>query len=191
MRAVLTLVLYLFSQLAAAQAAGPGTPAAGQGVSAPLSLSSYRLGVGDIITVKVFGEDDLSREKVKVADGGTVAYPILGEIKVLGRTVGELEKIVADGLRGRYLVNPRVSVFIDEYRPFFVDGQVARTGGSPYQPGLTVAKAISLAGGLRERASVNKIYLIREGEKQQNRIKVDMSTEVRPGDILIIEESFF
>jgi polysaccharide export outer membrane protein len=192
MRAVLALVLFLLSQLAVAQAVSPAAPAAGQpSVSAPLSLSSYRLGIGDIITVKVFGEDDLSREKVKVTDAGTVAYPVLGEIKVLGRTVGELEKLVADGLRGRYLVNPRVSVFVDEYRPFFVDGQVARTGGYPYQPGLNVAKAISLAGGLRERASVNKMFVIREGDKPQNRIKVDMSTDVRPGDILVIEESFF
>jgi len=190
MRAVLAVVFFLFSQFAAAQAAGTGAPQAAGAPPAPAS-SSYRLGVGDIITVKVFGEDDLSREKVKVTDGGTVAYPILGEIKVLGRTLGELEKMVADGLRGRYLVNPRVSVFIDEYRPFFVDGQVGRTGGIPYQPGLNVAKAISLAGGLRERASTNKMYVIREGDKPQNRVKADMSTEVRPGDILIVEESFF
>jgi polysaccharide biosynthesis/export protein VpsN len=183
MKAVFAAVLLLVSTLAGAQAP---TPAGSSN-----SLSFYRLGVGDLISVRVFGEDDLSRDKVRVTDAGTVAYPILGEIKVLGRTVGELEKMVADGLRGRYLVNPRVTVTIDEYRQFFIDGQVGKTGGYPYQPGLNVAKAISLAGGLRERASVNKMYIIREGDKPQNRIKVDMSTEVRPGDILTIEESFF
>jgi len=186
MRAVFAAFLIFMFPAAFAQggAAGAQPPAANV-------LSSYRLGVGDIISVRVFGEDDLSRDKVKVTDAGSVAYPVLGEIKVLGRTVGELEKLVADGLRGRYLVNPRVTVTIDEYRQFFVDGQVGKTGGYPYQPGLNVAKAISLAGGLRERASVNKIYIVREGDKPQNRIKVDMSTEVRPGDILTIEESFF
>jgi len=181
-------LLGMFS-LAAAQA--PGAMGASTSAAAPSSLSSYKLGVGDIITVKVFGEEDLSRDRVKVTDSGSVAYPVLGDIKVLGRTIGELEKLVADGLRGRYLVNPRVSVIIEEYRQFFVDGQVGKTGGYPYQPGLNVAKAISLAGGLRERASVNKMYIIREGDKPQNRIKVDMSVEVRPGDILTIEESFF
>src|SRR6185436_9337133 len=101
MRVVLAVALFFLSQLALAQATGPAAPSAGAVVAAP--LSTYRLGIGDVITVRVFGEDDLSREKVKVGDGGVVAYPILGEIKVLGRTVGELEKLVADGLRGRYL----------------------------------------------------------------------------------------
>lgn len=189
MRVVFAAWLIFVSMLAHAQA--PGSGSAALSGSSSNSLSFYRLGVGDVVSVRVFGEDDLSRDKVRVTDAGTVAYPILGEIKVSGRTVGELEKLVADGLRGRYLVNPRVSVTIDEYRQFFVDGQVSKTGGYPYQPGLNVAKAISLAGGLRERASVNKMYITREGEKPQNRIKVDMSTEVRPGDILTVEESFF
>src|SRR5476651_1663172 len=128
MRVVFAALLLLVSTLAGAQA--PGS------VGSPNSLSFYRLGVGDLISVRVFGEDDLSRDKVKVTDAGTVAYPILGELKVQGRTVGELEKLVADGLRGRYLVNPRVSVTVDDYRPFYVDGQVGKAGGIPYQPGL-------------------------------------------------------
>ena len=183
MRAVLFAVLVFVSSFAGALAQ--------KSSDAPGALSYYRLGVGDVVSVRVFGEDDLSRDKVKVTDAGTVAYPILGEIKVQGRTVGELERLVADGLRGRYLVNPRVSVTVDEYRPFYVDGQVGKSGGYPYQPGLNVAKAISLAGGLKERASTNKMYITREGDKPQNRVKVDMSAEVRPGDILTIEESFF
>jgi polysaccharide export outer membrane protein len=153
--------------------------------------SSYKLGAGDVISIKVFGEDDLSREKIKVSDAGTVPYPVLGELRVLGRTVGELEKQITDGLRGRYLVNPRVAVTIEEYRQFFVNGQVVKPGGYPYQPAMTVAKAISLAGGLKERASVNKMYLVREGGGAQARVKVDMMAEVGPGDILTIEESFF
>ncbi len=183
MRAVFVVWLVFVSSLVGAQASRTS--------ESQSALSFYRLGVGDVVSVRVFGEDDLSRDKVKVTDAGTVAYPILGELKVQGRTVGELEKLVADGLRGRYLVNPRVSVTVDEYRPFYVDGQVGKAGGIPYQPGLNVAKAISLAGGLRERASTNKMYITREGDKPQNRIKVDMSTDVHPGDVLTIEESFF
>jgi polysaccharide export outer membrane protein len=153
--------------------------------------SAYKLGAGDVITIKVFGEDDLSREKVKITDAGTVPYPVLGELRVLGRTVGELERLVTDGLRGRYLVNPRVAVTIDEYRQFFVNGQVTSPGGFAYQPGLTVAKAISLAGGLKERASVNKMFLVREDDPTKARNRVDMNAIVRPGDVLTIEESFF
>lgn len=165
--------------------------AAGGAFAQRSEISAYKLGAGDVITIKVFGEDDLSREKVKITDAGTVPYPVLGELRVLGRTVGELEKLVTDGLRGRYLVNPRVAVTIDDYRQFFVNGQVASPGGFAYQPGLTVAKAISLAGGLKERASVNKMFLVREDDPAKARARVDMNAEVRPGDVLTVEESFF
>ena len=155
------------------------------------AVSTYKLGAGDIISIRVFGEDDLSREKILITDAGTVPYPVLGELKILGRTVGELERQVTEGLRGRYLVNPRVSVTIDQYRPFFVNGQVASPGAYAYQPGLTVAKAISLAGGLKERASVNKMFVLREDDPTRTRAKVDMNAAVHPGDVLTIEESFF
>jgi len=93
------------------------------------SSSAYKLGAGDVISIKVFGEDDLSRDRVKVSDAGTVPYPVLGELRIRGRTVGELEKLITDGLRGRYLVNPRVAVTVEEYRQFFVNGQVEKPGG--------------------------------------------------------------
>jgi polysaccharide export outer membrane protein len=167
--------------------------AAAQPAPAPRSdlLSSYKLGAGDVISIRVFGEDDLSREKIKVSDAGTVPYPVLGELKILGRTVGELERQITEGLRGRYLVNPRVAVTLEEYRPFFVNGQVAKPGDYAFQPGLTVAKAISLAGGLRERASTSKMFVVREQDPTHTRVKVEMNSEVHPGDVLTIEESFF
>lgn len=155
------------------------------------AYSSYRLGAGDVVNIRVFGEDDLSKEKIRLTDAGTVPYPVLGELRVLGMTVGDLERLITDGLKGRYLVNPRVSVQIDEYRPFYVNGMVEKPGGYPYQPGLTVRKAASLAGGFKERASSSKMYVIREGDKTQTPVKVDLNTLVGPGDILTIEESFF
>ena len=161
------------------------------GANAPTGLSAYRLAAGDVITIRVLGEDDLSKEKVKLTDAGTVSYPALGEIKVLGLTTGALERIVADGLRGRYLVDPKVSVQIEEYRPFYINGMVDKPGGYPFQPGLTIRKAASLAGGFKERASVNKIFIIRDGDPRQVPLKVDLNTAVFPGDIVTVEESFF
>lgn len=155
------------------------------------ALSSYRLGAGDVVTIRVFGEDDLSKEKIKLTDAGTVPYPVLGEIKVLGLTVGDLERLITDGLRGRYLVNPRVSVQIEEYRPFYINGMVDKPGGYPFQPGLTVRKAASLAGGFKERASLSKIYVIRESDPGQRAQKADLNTPVLPGDTITVEESFF
>jgi protein involved in polysaccharide export with SLBB domain len=166
-------------------------PAAAQASARDLSLSNYRLGSGDVITIEVLGEDDLKRERIRLSDAATISYPILGEIRLSGKTVGELERIIRDGLRGRYLVNPQVTVTINEYRNFYINGQIKRPGGYPYVPGLTVIKAVSIAGGFSERASQDKIYIVRENDPAQNRTKVGLNVAVYPGDIVTVEESFF
>ena len=155
------------------------------------SLSRYRLATGDVISINVYGEDDLKKEKVRLTDAGTLSYPVLGEIQVRGKTVGELEKLLTDGLRGSYLVNPRVSVTIDEYRPYFINGQVGNNGSFPYQPGLTVRKAVSIAGGFKERASMSKIFIVRDGDATNTPVRADLNTQVHPGDIITVGESFF
>jgi protein involved in polysaccharide export with SLBB domain len=154
-------------------------------------LSSYKLGSGDMISIRVLGEDDLKREKVRLSDAGTLSFPVLGEIKVKGMTVGALEQYITKSLKGRYLLNPQVNVSIDEYRNFFVNGMVEKPGGYPFSPGLTVRKAISIAGGFRERASRDKINVIRDDDATQTPKRVDLNATVQPGDILTIEESFF
>jgi protein involved in polysaccharide export with SLBB domain len=162
-----------------------------QAVARVSALSSYKLAAGDVISIRVLGEDEFTREKIRLTDAGTISFPAIGEIKVLGRTVGDLEGIIVGGLKGRILVNPKVSVQIDEYRQFYVNGMVDRPGGYPFQPGLTVRKAVSLAGGFKERASPNKIFVIREDDPSQKAQKVDLNTFIGPGDILTVEESFF
>jgi len=154
-------------------------------------LSTYKLAAGDVITVRVFGEDDLSREKIRLSDAGTIPYPVLGEVKALGLTIGEIERSITAGLTGRYLINPRVSVTIEEYRPFYINGMVEKPGGYPFQPGLTVLKASSLAGGFKERASFSKITIIRENDPKNQPQKAEINTPVKPGDTIFIEESFF
>jgi polysaccharide export outer membrane protein len=157
----------------------------------PPELSNYKLGSGDMISVRVLGEDDLRREKVRLSDAGTFSFPVLGEIKVQGMTVGSLEDFITKGLKGRYLLNPQVTVTIDEYRNFYVNGMVEKPGGYPYSPGLTVRKAVTLAGGFKERAAREKINIIRDDDPKQVPRKVDMNAPVLPGDIVTIEESFF
>jgi len=154
-------------------------------------FSNYRLGAGDVVTIQVLGEDDLKREKIRLSDAATISYPILGEIRLLGKTIAELEALIRDGLKGRYLLNPQVTVTINEYRNFFINGQVMTSGGFPYIPGLTVRKAVSLAGGFKERASKEKIFLIREDDPTQTPKRVDLNASVNPGDIITVEESFF
>jgi len=157
----------------------------------PGAISNYRLASGDVISIQVLGEEDLRRERIRLSDAATISYPILGEIKLFGKTVAELETFIRDGLKGRYLVNPQVTVTIVEYRNFFINGQVEKPGGYQYSPGLTVRKAVSIAGGFRERANKNKIFVISDDDRSQTPKRVDQDTRVKPGDIITVEESFF
>lgn len=166
-------------------------PAVAEGVQQGVGLSAYTLGAGDVISIRVLGEEDYTKEKIRLTDAGTIFYPVVGEIRIHGMTLGELERIITNGLRGRILVNPRVSVEIDTYRPFFITGMVKNPGSFQYQPGLTVRKAASLAGGFHERASLKKIFVIREDDKTQKPQRVELDDSIGPGDLVTVEESFF
>ncbi|MCZ4239511.1 polysaccharide biosynthesis/export family protein [Alteromonas macleodii] len=154
------------------------------------SLDQYRLGSGDVVKITVYGQDDLSLE-TRLSDVGIINYPYLGEIKLVGLTLPELESYIYNGLKGDYLVEPSVSVSITDYRPFFINGEVKKPGGYPYQPGLTIDKAAALAGGYTERASKTKIFIVRDIDGSSTTISVDRSGIVLPGDIVTIEQSFF
>lgn len=156
------------------------------------TLSDYRLESGDKIKVTVYDEPELSIDEIRLSDAGTISYPFLGELRVAGLTVGELERQIREGLRGDYLVDPEVAVSIIEYRPFFIHGEVESPGGFPYIPGITLRKAIALAGGFTERASRSKIFVIRDGalSKEEGQ-RITLDEEVKPGDIVTVEQSFF
>lgn len=153
-------------------------------------LENYRLGPGDGIKISVFGQADLLVE-TRVPATGVINYPFIGDIVITGVTASELESLIYAGLKGDYLVEPSVSVSVTEYRPFFIDGEVKRPGGYPYQPNLTIDKAAALAGGYTERASKNKVVILREVDGQQVTIDADTNDPVFPGDIVTIQQSFF
>ncbi len=153
--------------------------------------SAYALGSGDVVRIHVYGEPDLSFESLLVGESGKVAYPFLGEITVMGLTLAGLERALMDGLKPDYLIDPKISVSIVEYRPFFISGQVKQPGSYPYQPGLKLRQAVSLAQGFTERASQSKIYVVHDNDAAAKRSRVDLGYEVRPGDTITVEESFF
>tara|TARA_R110001583_G_scaffold35972_4_gene118881 strand:- start:1037 stop:1594 length:558 start_codon:yes stop_codon:yes gene_type:complete len=154
------------------------------------TVNEYRLGSGDTIKITVFGQQDLSIETL-LNDSGKVDYPFLGQLQASGLTLAEFQQQIHLGLKGDYLVNPNVSVSIVEYRPFFIDGEVKKPGGYPFQPGLTVSKAAALAGGYTERASLTKVFIIRSNDPEQKSVNVKGNTVVRPGDIVTIKQSYF
>jgi protein involved in polysaccharide export with SLBB domain len=163
---------------------------ADQAKSVNSSVSTYRLGAGDKIKIQVYGEPDMGVEAT-LSDAGTLVHPVLGEIKAAGLTIGELSAAMVQELKGPYLVDPKVSVNIMEYREYYVNGEVQKPGAYHYEPGLTVHKAISVAGGFTQRASRTGITLIADKDPAQKPREVGLDAPVNPGDILMIEESFF
>lgn len=156
----------------------------------PLQAEEYKVSAEDILNITVFDEPELSVEETRVSSNGTVALPLIGDVRVTGMTTAEIatqvEALLADG----YLKKPKVSVSIHEYRQIFVNGEVKKPGGYSYQEGLTVQKAVVLAGGFTERASPSKITLVRENSPNVA-IRVALDYSVRPGDIITVGESFF
>ncbi len=153
-------------------------------------LEGYRLAPDDQINVTVFDEPDLSLQRVRIAPNGTISMPLIGQVKVAGLTAMEAEKKITELLKNGYLKKPAVTVSVAEYRLFYVNGEVRKPGGYGYRDGLTVHKAISLAGGFSERAARNKISITHEGSKKPVK-GVKLTDPVRPGDVITVQESFF
>ncbi|GIX30248.1 MAG: hypothetical protein KatS3mg124_0720 [Porticoccaceae bacterium] len=164
---------------------------AGAALAAGEENGAYRLGPGDVIQISVYGEPDLSFERILIGESGTFPYPFLGEVEAAGLTLAELKERLYRGLVPDYLIDPKITVAIVEYRPFFVNGEVKNPGSHPWQPGLKLRQAISLAGGFTERASRSKIYVVHADDPDHRRIRVDLDYRVRPGDTITVEQSLF
>mgnify|MGYP003644189105 CR=1 FL=1 len=141
--------------------------------------STFFMGTGDVIVINIYGEPDLN-QRVRIDKTGDIRMPFIGMVNAIGKTAGQL-----DG----YLVEPNVNVVIERFRPFFIKGAVKNVGAYDFQFDLSIDEAIAVAGGLKERASKSKWFVIRGAEKK--RIPVQAEQMVHPGDIIIIEESLF
>jgi len=159
-----------------------------------LSFSQYSFGAKDIISpgdslsIKVFGEPDLSLDSVKVTRNGTISFPLLGEIKVSGYGPRQLENRLNSLLSDGYLLKPDVSVSVVERRPFFVKGAVESPGFYPFSEGITVEKGIILAGGFSENADKSLLSIVRESANNQEILKVQLHAHLQPGDIIDVGE---
>ncbi|WAJ70984.1 polysaccharide biosynthesis/export family protein [Catenovulum adriaticum] len=152
-------------------------------------LTGYQLGPDDKISINIFNEPDLSAKSLKISINGAVSLPLIGQVSVLGLTTSQVESKIAALYLNGYLKDPQVSVSVIEYRQFYINGEVKSPGGYHYREGLTVQKAISLAGGFTPRAARNDITLIRENNNHEKKAK--LSDLVKPGDLITIDESFF
>jgi polysaccharide export outer membrane protein len=153
------------------------------------SSNSYRLGAGDKLRISVFGEPDLSGE-FDIPGNGSVSLPLIGQVKAGGLTLSELEGVVHDRLKEGYLNNPKVSVEVLNYRPFYIIGEVDKPGEYPYTDGMTVLNAVAVAGGFTYRANDGQAYITRGGGAEAA-YQINQAIRVLPGDIVRIPERFF
>ena len=114
-----------------------------------------------------------------------------GNLHVAGLTSQELQDLVTSKLRDGYLKKPSINVSIDSYRLYYIKGEVTRPGGYTFVDGLTVAKAVALAGGYTVRASESSITLVRESDPENPLDSVGVNSAIQPGDIITVGESFF
>lgn len=150
----------------------------------------YTLAGGDRLRVIVFGQDSLSNSYA-VDGAGRIAMPLIGIVDARGRSTLQLARAIEDKLRGGFLREPKVSVEVEQYRPFFVLGEVNSSGQFPYVNSMTVQTAIAIAGGYAPRANRTYAELTRAVRGEIYTVAVPINTPVRPGDTIVIKERFF
>lgn len=156
-------------------------------LASPAAAQDYTLSGGDRVSVVVFGEDDLSGE-YEVDGAGVFSMPLIGPVDAEGQTVRQLEARVREALLDGYLRNPRVSIEVLNYRPFFIMGEVNAPGSYPYRSGLTLLNAVAIAGGYTFRADERDVEITR-GDAAP--FTAGPQTPVLPGDVIEVDERLF
>lgn len=184
------LALTAFYAVALAEPGGTPValrPALGEGSGQELP---YRLATGDKVHVIVYGEDDLGGD-FDVDGNGYVRLPLIGQVRAGGLSAHELEDRIASLLKDGYLQDPRVSVAVVQYRPFYIIGEVNKPGEYPYVNDMNALNAIALAGGYTEKADGGVLYVRRNGETEEQRLPADQATQIRPGDVVRVPPTLF
>lgn len=197
--AYLAIACWVF--LLTACATGPQVSPA----QAAMPVHDYILGAGDTINVNVWKNPEVS-QTVPIRPDGKITIPLVEDLQASGKTPAQLGRDIEKAL-GKYIQQPIVTVtvtsFVGPYsEQIRVIGQAAKPQALPYRQGMSLMDVLIAVGGLTEFASGNSANIIRNVDGKQQKIAVrlddlikkgDISANmpVRPGDILIIPESFF
>lgn len=151
----------------------------------------YRLDAGDKVRVTVFGADQLSGV-FDVELSGSIAMPLIGIVPASSKTLGDVkEEIVARLKTGKLMEDPNVSVAMVSARPFYVLGEVGRSGSYPYIGGTNIESAIASAGGFSYRAQEDYVFLRRAGSLHEIKVPFPSVVPVNPGDIVRVGSRIF
>jgi polysaccharide export outer membrane protein len=150
-----------------------------------LPAADYTIGPGDVIKVKVFGAKDLEAT-VRIPESGGFKFPLVGTVRAAGRTASQIQDAMAKSLRQRYINDPHVLVFIEEYNSYHVSvvgavntpGTVVLTKG-----GCTLVDALAEAGGLTDKAGSELFVTSVDGSGKTTVRTVNLCRLLEQGDL--------
>lgn len=152
--------------------------------------AKYLLDTGDRLRVFVYGEPNLSRLYI-VDHEGKITVPLIGTVKARGLTTYQLEAAVRSRLAGGLVRDPKVTVDVQQNRPFFILGEVRSAGQYSYVSGMTVETAVAIAGGYSERANERVARVTRRMGDFADVIEAPLGYVLQPGDTVYVYERYF
>lgn len=165
--------------------------------------SDYVLVVGDVVQLNIFREPDLTTQAT-IARDGTVQLPLIREVQMAGLSIRDAREMLRQLYDKKFLVDPQVFLNVVKYaeRKFTIMGQVARPGSYELQGGerMDLLEAIGLAGGFTRIANRGRVIIQRREADGVTAIKANAKrmadgketpTEVQPGDVITVSESWF
>ena len=157
-------------------------------VASDMPVAHYQLGPGDALRINVFGDDTLSGQ-YKVAGDGKVVMPLVGAVKAAGATTADLTTRIESRL-SEYVQHPKVDIQLLTKRPVYIIGEVRNPGSYTYVDGMTVIKAVAIAGGFTYRAKTNRFIIDRTAPKG-GAMTATAETPLLPGDVVTVQERYF
>ncbi len=201
------LSLALFAALAACATTQPIPTSASSGGSSEVVIdqTTYRIGPGDMLDIFVWRNPEIST-KVPVRPDGKISTPLVEDMVAVGKTPSELARDM-EAVLAKYIKSPSVNVIVTDFQGVFAEqirvvGQAANPQAIPYREGMTVLDVMIAVGGLGEFAAGNKAKLVRkiDGTSTEYRLRlsdllnngdISQNADIRPGDVIIIPETFF
>lgn len=165
------------------------------------SSAATSLGPGDLIEVRVYGEQELSGV-YRVGADGVVVFPLCQRVNLQGLSPNDAAGKLRECLAERFMRDPQVSVLVKEYnsKKVFVFGEVQKPGTFVFEDGMSIVQAVTLAGGFTKSAAQNSTSVTRQVNGQEQKMKVNVQDialgkapnfNLQPGDIVYVPESLF
>lgn len=179
----------LAAALALLSACSGQAPVAGAGATPP-PAAAFLLSPGDKLKVVTFGEASLTGD-FEVSPAGMISFPLIGEVQAAGLQPAQVSQAIEARLKEGYLLDPKVSAQVLNFRPIYILGEVNKPGEYPYAQGLTIRGAVAKADGFTYRANQKKVFVKRAGEAGETVYPLTADFAVLPGDTIRFAERYF